>query len=255
MYKMGKSIYRIFVLLFILASCRTPRHSEVVYFESLVMEAVGDIKPDTAIEVVIFPYKQVLEKEMTKKLAFSEFAIEKSIPDGSLNRLTADLIFMSAREFLTMNDSLKLDFALLNYGGLRNSLPKGEITVGDIYELMPFDNMIGIAELDAETVKELFGFLAQHNDGHPIANASFEIENEKAINILIAGESLDDNRTYLVATNDYLLSGNDGMLFFAKSLKIINTNIMVRTAILDNIGKFNLNLYKNTLENQRLKIK
>lgn len=255
MYKMGKSIYRIFVLLFILASCRTPRPSEVVYFESLVMEAVGDIKPDTAIEIVIFPYKQVLEKEMTKELAFSEFAIEKSIPDGPLNRLTADLIFMSAREFLTMNDSLKLDFALLNYGGLRNSLPKGEITVGDIYELMPFDNMIGIAELDAETVKELFGFLAQHNDGHPIANASFEIEKGKAINILIAGDSLDKNRTYFVATNDYLLSGNDGMLFFSKSLKIINTNIMVRTAFLENIGKLNLNLYKNTLENQRLKIK
>lgn len=252
---MGKSIYRIFVLLFILASCRTPRPSEVVYFESLVMEAVGDIKPDTAIEIVIFPYKQVLEKEMTKKLAFSEFAIEKSIPDGPLNRLTADLIFMSAREFLTMNDSLKLDFALLNYGGLRNSLPKGEITVGDIYELMPFDNMIGIAELDAKTVKELFDFLAEHEDGHPIANASFDIAQKKAFNILINDEPLDDHRTYLIATNDYLLSGNDGMLFFTRSLKIINTNIMVRTAFLENIGKINLNLYKNTLENRKIKIK
>lgn len=252
---MKKSICPIFVLLFILASCRAPRPTEIVYFESRVMESVGDIKADTAIETVIFPYKQVLEKEMTKKLAFSEFAIEKSIPDGALNRLTADMIFMSAQEFLTTNDSLKLDFALLNYGGLRKALPKGEITVGDIYELMPFDNMIGIAELEVETVKELFAFLAEHNDGHPVANVNFEIEQNKALNILIAGESLDENRTYLVATNDYLLSGNDGMLFFAKSLKVINTNIMVRSAFMENIGKLNLNLYRNTNDNQQIKIK
>lgn len=244
---MKKSIFQILVLLFIFSSCRTPRPTELVYFESRSIESIADIMPDTAIETVIFPYKQVLEKEMTKRLAFSEYAIEKSKPDGPLNRLTADLIFISAQDFLMKNDSLKLDFALLNHGGLRKSLPKGEITVGDIYELMPFDNMIGIAELDAKTVKELFDFLAKYEDGHPIANARFDIAQKKAFNILINDKPFEENRTYLIATNDYLLSGNDGMLFFTRSLKIINTNIMVRTAFLENIGRVNLNLYNNTV--------
>ncbi len=247
-------LYFFLGFLIIGSSCRTPRQYEVVYFESRIVESTVGVKPDTSVLNIILPFKQVLEKEMTKKIAFSEFAIEKSKPDGALNRLTADLIFMAASSFLEDNHALSLDFALLNHGGLRKSLPKGDINVGNIYELMPFDNMVSVVELDGETVKELFDFLAEKNDGHPISNASFNINNGSPEKITIANQSFDKNKTYLVATNDYLLSGNDGMLFFTKSLKIVNTNIMVRDAFLQNIGKVNLNLYKNSADNQRVRL-
>jgi 2',3'-cyclic-nucleotide 2'-phosphodiesterase (5'-nucleotidase family) len=243
----------VIILFLILGSCRTPKPSKIVYFESRVVESTAEVKPDTSILNIIVPYKEVLEKEMNRKLAFSEFAIEKSKPDGSLNRLTADLTFMAADKYLKDNHQKSLDFALLNHGGLRKSLPKGEINVGNIYELMPFDNMISVVELSGETVQELFDFLAMNNDGHPISNASFEINSKSAQNIIIADEKFDKNRTYLVATNDYLLGGNDGMLFFTKSLRIINTQILVRDAFLNNISGLNLNLYKNTSDNQRVK--
>ena len=247
-------IFFVIILFLIFGSCRSPKPSKIVYFESRLVESTAEVKPDTSILNIIVPYKEVLEKEMNRKLAFSEFAIEKSKPDGALNRLTADMTFVAAEKYLKVNHQLTLDFALLNHGGLRKSLPKGDINVGNIYELMPFDNMISVVELNGETVIELFDFLAKNNDGHPISNVRFDIIDNKAENIVIGGQVFDKNRNYFVATNDYLLGGNDGMLFFTKSLRIINTQILVRDAFLNNISGLNLNLYKNTSDNQRIRL-
>ncbi len=46
------------------------------------------------------------------------------------------------------------DIAITNGGGLRRTLEKGPITMGDMYEIMPFDNYLVTFDLKGEDVKK-----------------------------------------------------------------------------------------------------
>lgn len=243
-----------FLLSIVFVGCRPTKTITEISLESIPVVPSETLTPDTSIVNLIAPYKQIVDKEMTKKIAFSEFTIEKGIPDGSLNQLIADIIFYATNKYASENHVDSVDIALLNHGGLRKSLPKGDITTGNVYELMPFDNAIAIVTLSGETMNELFQFLASKNEGHPIANCSFAISSKKAENILINNKPLDLKRTYRVATNDYLISGNDGMVFFTKALKTDVISILVRDAIIQNISHFDLNAYKSDLLPNRIKL-
>ncbi|MDZ7614651.1 MAG: 5'-nucleotidase C-terminal domain-containing protein [Flavobacteriaceae bacterium] len=39
---------------------------------------------------------------------------------------------------------------MFNFGGIRQSIPKGDIKVIDVFQLMPFENMLVVAELSGE---------------------------------------------------------------------------------------------------------
>lgn len=234
--------------------CRHTKTITEITLESIPVVPSETLTPDTSIVNMIAPYKLIVDKEMTKKIAFTEFAIEKGIPDGSLNQLIADLILYASNKYASENHMDSVDIALLNHGGLRKSLPKGDITTGNVYELMPFDNAIAIVTLSGETMNELFQFLASKNEGHPIANCSFTISNKIATDIRINNKPIDLKKTYRVATNDYLISGNDGMIFFTKALKTEVISILVRDAIIQNISHFDLNAYKSGLSPNRIKL-
>ena len=97
----------------------------------------------TKAKEMINPYKEKLEAEMNEVLIISaeEFPKERGKPETNLGNLITDLCFNHAAWKLYQDSIIdKPDFCLLNFGGLRTSLPKGEITKGKIYELMPFEN-------------------------------------------------------------------------------------------------------------------
>ncbi len=245
----------VLILLAFLLSCTTPKTILEPTLESISVLPSINLTPDTSIINYIKPYKQIIDKEMQKKIAFSEFEIDTEVPDGPLNQIVADNVFTETTIYVKNNNLEPIDMVLLNYGGLRKSLPKGDITVGNVFELMPFDNTIAIATFTGETMNELFTFLAAKNEGHPISNTSFTINNKIAENIIVNGKKLDLSKTYRVATSDYLIGCNDGMLFFKKAIKIELLPILVRDAIIHQIPNVNLNLYKKENLISRISIK
>jgi len=121
---------------------------------------------------------------------------------------------------------------LLNNGGLRASLPHGEITRGKIFELMPFENEMIVLELDGETTLELVNFIAEKG-GMPVAGLTLVIENNKPQNITINGKPFDKNKTYKVVTSDYLANGGDKLSMLNKRLNDKLTGIKIRDAIIE----------------------
>lgn len=57
----------------------------------------------------------------------------------------------------------------------------------------------------------------------------------RAINVTVGGNPLDLNKTYIIATNDYLSEGNDGMIQLKNSEKRLNTGVKVRDMLIDYI--------------------
>ncbi len=226
----------IFILIFglLLAISCSSQYKPVSYkYQMITVNEQNSTQTDSSIIKIIEPYKSQIDKEMMQVIAHSNDEITKDIPEGKLNNLIADIIFTKAEKYFVPASNLKVDFCLLNHGGLRKSLPKGEITIGNVFELMPFDNKIIIIMLSGEDTYHLFSFLSEKNEGHPIANCQLVSENKKPKSILVNNQPFDINKKYCIATNDYLSYGNDGMYFFKNPIKIFETNYLIRDLIIE----------------------
>jgi 2',3'-cyclic-nucleotide 2'-phosphodiesterase (5'-nucleotidase family) len=147
---------------------------------------------------------------------------------------------------LKNSSPIRLDFAspeLWWYQGA-GSWPKGDVTVGKIYELMPFDNIMFIVEMKGSHVQELFDKMAE-SGGWPVSrNVYFEIAYGKAKNIKIKNLALDNEKMYNVALPDYLANGGDNMIFL-KGLKTNNTGALIRDMVINHLRDQQAEKYKH----------
>jgi len=191
---------------------------------------------DTAILLFVEPYRQQFESKMNETIGHSAEKLERMQTDGPLNRVVADIIHKYAETAIEGN----IDFAVQNYYGLRiNSLPKGPLTLGLLYELMPFENYLVILEVPGSVVKELCDLIAS-NSGWPVSHGlSFGIKDGNAQSIMVGGRALENDRIYRIATNDYLANGGDQALFF-RAFPNKNTGLLIRNILIDHIRTLEL---------------
>lgn len=181
---------------------------------------------DNDISNFILPYKEALDKEMNEVLVYSadEFPKERGKPETKLGNLVADLSFEIGSKMY--GDSI--DFCLLNFGGLRTSLPKGTITRGKIFELMPFENELVVVTITKDSLKSLIFYLKAVG-GQPISNNMKLDLSGKEIQL---EDGLFPNQNVKVITSDYLANGGDKMTFFANPVNIEPVGIKLRDAII-----------------------
>ena len=196
------------------------------------VDSINSPKKDESIEKLIAPYKKVIDQEMNQVIAISDQELKVDNPEGTLNDFIADLILDESKKSYAKISNEKIDMCLLNTGGLRLSLPKGNITKGNIFELMPFENELVVVSMRGEDVKQMCDYIAKVN-GQPVSGLRMTISNHHATQIFIQNEALDNAKTYRLVTSDYLSQGNDNMSFFNPSLKIEYLKIKVRDAIIN----------------------
>jgi 2',3'-cyclic-nucleotide 2'-phosphodiesterase (5'-nucleotidase family) len=165
------------------------------------------IDEDKDVEKIILPYRTKLNETMNVVIADVKGILTKGSPSSSLTNFCADAVF----DAYNKDAKEPLDVVVLNSGGIRsNSLGKGELLVGEIYEIMPFDNMLTVITMDNLQLKEFFDRIAK-SKGWPISKGSgFEIKGEMAQAILVNGEPLAASRKYRVGMPDYIANGGDG---------------------------------------------
>ncbi len=221
----------LFLFLTILASCKPHAFVSKVDSGVISIDTINAIKEDTSALRVIKPYKEKMDAQMNKVLAYSEQAIIKGTPESLLNNFVSDLILKKTNDFYQPTDESKIDFCLLNNGGLRQALPKGAITLGKIYELMPFENNLVVITLTGEKTKQMFDYIAKVG-GEPISGFTMGMKDTLAVNITVNGKPFDISRNYKVVTSDYLANGGDKMKFFYNPLKREDLGMKVRDAII-----------------------
>ena len=119
-------------------------------------------------------------------------------------------------------------------GSVRTVIPAGDIQLRKVFELMPFENELVILWLKGDKLNELCQYFASKG-GEGVSGLRFVIDNNKALDITINGRSLETDKLYSIATNDYLAGGNDKMVALASYEKRVNTGIKVRSMLLDYI--------------------
>ena len=99
---------------------------------------------------------------------------------------------------------------------------------------MPFENELVLFTLKGEDVLIFINFVARTN-GQPIAGLKINIKDGKAENIMVNGKAFDINQNYKVLTSDYIASGGDDAVGFAKPIAKKNLNLKIRDALLNEV--------------------
>lgn len=199
-----------------------------------------DLQAVKDIEYIISPYKENLDKTMNEVLSFSMDTYSKN--DGDYNtavgNLMADAVFELTSPLFKSRTGKNIDMVLLNHGGIRSNLPKGNITTKTAYSLMPFENSVVVTALKGSVILEMTNYLKSFKKAHPISGLELVLNADNSYRkILVGGKSVDSEKTYYVATNDYLYKGGDRMDFFKKSDTLYDLNYKIRNVLLDYFSK------------------
>lgn len=231
----------LFLTIFLsLYSCRQTPPKHLSKIEGKQINISPDFKVNSEIDSFVKPYRNHLEKEMNEVLTYTDTNLNKN--DGkmesSLGNLLADLCYEQAFPILKKRTQKAIDFTLLNHGGIRAEIAKGNITVADAFKVMPFENSLVVAELTADKVKELFTYLSKSSKAHPISKQlKFKVLKDGTYQALINGKKLNPNKNYFVLTTDYLQNGGDNMNFFKNPVHLYDLNYKMRNAIIDYFKK------------------
>jgi len=201
----------LFLTCLIFFSCSKVIHIANTSPASVKLEETSTIEPDAEIASMIKGYSEELDKEMNQVIGIGAKDLIKEKPESPLGNWMADIIHKKSEAYY----GKPIDMALVNYGGIRiPSLPQGEITKRTMFELMPFDNMLVVLHVDAETMRELFERMAGYG-GWPISHqVKYIINDGKPENVTIHGKPLDKNKIYTIAMSDFIADGGDKCFFF-----------------------------------------
>jgi 2',3'-cyclic-nucleotide 2'-phosphodiesterase (5'-nucleotidase family) len=216
------------LLLFLFAgliSCKT------IYTPVGVNFAQQDVKQsviDSSFIIMLKPYKDSLDISMNQVIARLDQDLDKKMPEGSLGNMMADALLIQAEKVF----GIKPDLALMNTGGIRLPAVKaGDITLGKIYELHPFDNKLVMMRVSGKTLQDLLDLTASKG-GWPVAGVRMTIKNKQATGILVRGYPLDLSADYWIALSDYVATGGDDADML-KIYKVEQKDYLIRTAIID----------------------
>ncbi|EHK00337.1 5'-nucleotidase C-terminal domain-containing protein [Agrobacterium tumefaciens] len=207
----------------------------VVFDDSgVVKESKGDpilidssFKPDEATLKRIDELKAPIEALKSKVVGTSEGAIEGDrkvcrVKECSMGNLVADATLARVKD-----QGVTIAFA--NSGGLRSSIDSGDVSMGEVLTVLPFQNTVATFQLKGEDIRAaLENGVSQIDDGAgrfmQVSGMKYSFDRSKPAGSRVTavevkeGDAfvpLDPAKTYTVAANNYVRTGGDGFKVFA----------------------------------------
>lgn len=194
-------------------------------------------RKENSIDSLIQPYKVELDKEMNQIIGKAFVDFTKTRPNGNLNNLIADILLSTKKELGIINEQV---ICLQNFGGLRSTINKGEVTLSDVYKVLPFDNYVVAVKLPASIIPAFIAWMKSSN-GHPIAGCKL-VKDQLIMNNqkIVEGD-------FWIITSDYLVNGGDNAVFLAEYLEKKESTLLLRDVVINYI-KANPNLLDDNKE-------
>ncbi|WP_120200407.1 5'-nucleotidase C-terminal domain-containing protein [Ichthyenterobacterium magnum] len=217
-----------------LSSCKQDMYLHKV--EGKQINISDSIKQSTEIEAFIKPYREHVNNNLDSILAYAVDTYSKT--DGEYNtaigNMMADAVYQESNPIFKSRTGKDIDMVLLNHGGIRAIISKGNISKRTAYEVMPFDNSVVVVELKGQQVKELVNYLVKAKRAHPISKLKITLDKDTLLqSAFVNDKPIDVNKTYFVATNDYLYNGGDRMNFFKTNDSLYVLDYKIRNVLID----------------------
>jgi 5'-nucleotidase len=183
-----------------------PRRSSVVEsrFALLPVNETLPERPD--VVDLLAPYRRsLIEAGFEQPVAFAPAQVSRSKPrrgDSALGNFVTHAMRMDCGA----------DLALINSTGVRADLPKGELTVDDFFEVLPFEDSLVVLDISGQDLDKAFTEIAEDScrrsrtsqaeiDG---ATVVFGCSGSSSAETAVGGELLDATRFYRVAAASFV---------------------------------------------------
>jgi 2',3'-cyclic-nucleotide 2'-phosphodiesterase (5'-nucleotidase family) len=201
----------------------TIENGKIVKFDGHLEEIrpVPD-KEDKSIQAIVEKYNRKVDSILNERIGETVLDLDGEnvrTRETNLGNLIADI----------MRETAGADVAIINGGGIRASVKKGEVMMKDIYSVLPFDIYIVAIKLTGKQIREALehgvSAIEERAGRFPqVSGLRFEYSTSEKIgsrvkNIFIADKPLDPEKEYTVATNDFLAAGGDGYKAFGEAVR------------------------------------
>ena len=217
-------------VILLVASCSSGYH--LIKTNRAEYNVNKELAVDSSIIKTYLPYKVQLDAEMNKVIGHSAAQMSKkssdTLPESLLSNFFSDAVLEQALKY-----DQNIDFALPSTkGGLRVDFPKGNVTVSNVFELMPFENQLIIFTLKGTDVQQVLDYIASTN-GQPVARLQMKIVGKKPTDVLVNGKPFDVNKIYRVLTSDYIGGGGDNVPAFKNAIGQKIIGLKIRDALMN----------------------
>jgi 2',3'-cyclic-nucleotide 2'-phosphodiesterase (5'-nucleotidase family) len=176
-------------------------------------------------------------------VGFCPTGLETGGAENVLGDWAVDILMEAAEK----ESGRKIDVGVLNHGGIRIDMPKGDVLMDDIMSMFPFKNYLSYFTMKGSEVR---GLLAANARREPVlGGVKVTVQDGRLIEALVGGEPIDDNRDYTVASIDFLITGGDNIFANRQMDGIVTTELLVFDVILDYVR--NLTAAGKPIEKER----
>jgi 2',3'-cyclic-nucleotide 2'-phosphodiesterase (5'-nucleotidase family) len=193
------------------------------------------VAEDPAVAKVIAPARQAIFASFGQVIAKSPTGVMRGrgAEENLLGYWIADIMRQRAAEAV----GAPVKFALTNAGGVRGNIRPGEVKVGDIFEVMPFENEMVVIELTgAEVISAVKEGLVRRG-GEPCSGVKAVVTGTPDKGVLTVtwgdGSPIDPQEMVKVATSDYLFAGGDSIPSLRKGRRAYTTGLTIRQTLID----------------------
>lgn len=192
------------------------------------MDSTWDDMKDFRATQTIARYSAQVEP-LQEIVGYSEDEYDRYRPESPLSNFAADVV-RSVAEKITGE---KVDVGLMNFGGIRSSLPKGAVRVYDIFSIFPFDNYLVTFDIKGSDLHRFLNQMIGRRRVEALSGVEMVITGNKADKLLVGGSPIDEDKIYKFATIHFLMDGGDGVVLTDVAFNRKDTGIWIRDAICD----------------------
>ena len=168
-----------------------------------------EIAEDKDMLALLSPYQEFGQQKLLVKVGSVDASMNGE--RDTVRRQPAALAVLIGQAMMAKTGA---NFAVMNAGGVRDSLPAGELTYKDVLKVHPFGNTVVTVDLSGKEVIDYLSVIAKITAGSgafpQFAGISLAIDGGTVSNVAVQGAPIDLSKTYKMAINNFVAAGGDG---------------------------------------------
>ena len=167
------------------------------------------IPPNEAVQAFLQPFQANGQARLNVPVGAAD-----GVLDGDRDRVRKQPTNLGTLIARAMMDRTGADLAVLNAGGVRDSLPAGTITYRDVLTVQPFSNTVAVVQMKGSELLDYLRAAAAMTAGSgafaQTAGVQMRIEGKLLISAAIGGRPIEPQRDYRLAITNFTATGGDG---------------------------------------------
>lgn len=222
------------ILLGITFASYAQNHSYKYKYRMVRLDSTYDAKLDPKLVSYMERHKARLDKKMNEVIGYSEVTMNVASPQSPLSDLLTELMLKDGPAAI---GQAPCDLSIMNFGGIRTNLQAGDVTVGDIFKISPFDNYLVVVTVKGSELRKAVNRFRLDKLKAASAGMQVSYKDNVPYKILIQNKELQDNEIYRLVTLNFIAEGGDDILQGLNYESIEYSDVIFRDFLIDEVKK------------------